>query len=169
MLKSNYYLTYLPEVWKKFDKIHPVRSRFFDDAKEEENTTFDGPMQISIWACGFVILLALFGLLGMVTYTTEIKVKEIGIRKAFGASIASVTCLLSGGYVKLILYTAIFALPCGYFITASMMQFFAIRPDLNLLVPFGALGFILVLALIIIGSQTVRASLENPIDILREE
>jgi putative ABC transport system permease protein len=160
---------YLQDVWKKFDKVHAVGYDFFDDAKIEFDSEMSGVMGIFRWACGFVILIALFGLLGMASYTTEMRTKEISIRKVLGASVSTVACLLSKDYVKLILYSAIFAIPSGYFFANMLYQFFAYRPHLNLWVLPAALIFILILALITISSQTVKAALANPVDTLKEE
>ena len=159
----------LPEIWKKFDEVHPVNYMFFDDEQKEIDSNMSGTIGIAAWASGFIILIALFGLLGMATYTTELRVKEIGIRKVLGASISSAVYLLSIGYIKIILYSAAFALPAGYFLSETMFQFFAIRPALSLWVLPAALIFILGLALIAISSQTVKAAFTNPVETLREE
>ena len=161
--------TYLESTWKKFDKLHVIHYKFFDDEKEELNASAAGIIKISGWACGFVILIALLGLLGMVTYTTEMRVKEIGIRKVLGASVPGSAYFLSKGYLKIILYSAIVALPGGYLVSEAIMQNFAFRPNLNLWVLPAALIFILVLALITICSQTVRAAVANPVESLRYE
>ena len=161
--------TILTDTWKQLDKIHPVRYEFFEDAEHRFNSSISGTLVISAWACGFVILIALFGLLGMATYTTEMRVKEIGIRKVLGARVANVTYLLSKNYIRLILVSAAFALPAGYFLSDAIFQFFAFRPNLNLWVLPGALMFILVLALLTIGSQTLRAAHANPTETLRVE
>ena len=161
--------TYLESTWKKFDKLHAINYKFFDDEQEELNASAAGIIKISGWACGFVILIALLGLLGMVTYTTELRVKEIGIRKVLGASVSGVAYFLSKGYLKIILYSAIIALPGGYFVSELIMQNFAFRPNLSLWILPAALLFILVLALVTICSQTVRAAVANPVESLRYE
>lgn len=161
--------TWLSESWKQFDRIHPVRHVFLADMEERLENQIGGTLSISAWACGFVILIALFGLLGMATYTTEMRIKEIGIRKVLGARVSSIAYVLSKSYIKLILYSAAFALPGGYFLSESVMQFFAFRPGLSLWVPPAALLFILFLALATIGSQTIKAALSNPVDTLRVE
>ncbi len=161
--------TDITKVWKKFDKVHPVRYTFFDDKQEEVNSSISGTIKISAWSCGFVILIALFGLFGMSAYTTEMRVKEIGIRKVLGANVPGVTYMLSKNYIKLILYSAAVAVPGTYFLTEAIFQSFAFRPELNLWVLPGALVFILILAFITLSSQTVKAALANPVDTLKEE
>ena len=160
---------YIQDVWEKFDKIHAVRFEFFDDAQQEAASEMRGIIGIFGWACGFIIFIALLGLLGMASYTTEMRVKEIGIRKVLGANVSNVAFMLSKNYMKLILYSAVFALPTAYFVSSMFYQFFAFRPELSLWVLPAALIFILVLALITIGSQTVKAALANPAKTLRCE
>lgn len=160
---------YLEGIWEKFDKIHGSSYKFFDDAKEELEMSIGGMIQIIGWACGFVIFVSLFGLLGMAIYTTEMRIKEIGIRKVFGAGILNVVYLLSKDYINLILYSAIIAIPAAYFSAAMFYQFFAFRPELKLWVLPASLIFILILALMTISSQTVKAALKNPAETLKEE
>lgn len=167
--KKNEIKSYLPDAWEKVDKVHALRYEFFDDARKDADTEMRGIIGIVGWTCSFVILIALFGLLGMASYTTEMRIKEIGIRKILGASTANITYLLSKDYIKLILYSAIIALPGGYFLSDLFFQFFAFRPGLNLWVLPLSLIFILALALNIIGTQTVKAALANPAETLKEE
>ena len=161
--------TWLSDTWRKFDKIHPIQYVFMEDMQERHENQMGGTIRISAWACGFIILIALFGLLGMAMYTSELRVKEIGIRKVLGASVSNMAYLLSKEFIRLIIVSAVFALPTGYFLSGSMMQFFAFRPGLSLWVLPGALAFVLALALVTIGSQTVKAALANPVETLREE
>ncbi|MBT3250630.1 MAG: FtsX-like permease family protein [Candidatus Marinimicrobia bacterium] len=160
---------YLSKAWEKFDKLHPVNGVYFEDRQQEMDSMVSGILQISAGACGFVIIIALLGLLGMATYSTELKIKEIGIRKVLGASVTNVTYMLSKGYVKLILITAIVALPGAYFISDGIFQFFAVRPDQELWVLPVVLIFIMGLSILTIGSQTVKAAMLNPIENLRED
>ena len=97
------------------------------------------------------------------------RVKEVGIRKVLGASVFGMAYLLSKDYIRLIVVSAVFALLAGYFLSGSIMQFFAFRPGLSFWVLPGALVFVLALALVTIGSQTVKAALANPAETLREE
>jgi putative ABC transport system permease protein len=160
---------YLQEEWEKIDKIHAVSYQFFDDARAESSSEGRGIIGIFGWVCGFIILTTLIGLLGMANYTTELRIKEISIRKVFGAKVTNAVYLLSNNYIKLILYSSLFAIPIAYIFSSIFYQSFAFRPNLSLWVLPAALLFILILALITISSQTVKAALTNPAEILREE
>lgn len=160
---------YLKDIWRKFDKVHEVNYAFFVDAQQELNSEMDGIIGIFSSTCGIVILLALFGLLGMANYTTEMRVKEIGIRKILGASVSAIAFLLSKDYIKLILYSAVIAIPVAYILSDMLYQFFAFKPTLNLWVLPASLVFILILAVMTISSQTIKAAIANPTETLKED
>lgn len=161
--------SYLQNAWKKFDKAHEVSYEFFDDAWEDSNREMRGIIDIFTWACGFVIIIALFGLLGMAGYTAEMRTKEISIRKVQGAGIFKVLYLLSKDFIKLILYSSVIAIPAGYFLSESFYQVFAFRPGLGIWVLPASLIFIIVLALITICSRTIKTALVNPAETLKEQ
>jgi putative ABC transport system permease protein len=161
----------LPEIWKEFDKVHPASFSFSNDALAEYEMNNTGMLKIITWVSGLIALIAFFGLLGMTAYTTELRVKEIGIRKVFGASIRELVYLLSKSYVKLITLTCVIALPIGYLLSDLVLQslFIAIRPSLSLWIPPAAMLFILLLTFITTGSLTTKAANANPVDTLRED
>lgn len=161
----------LSEVWKEFDKVHPGRFSFSNAALEEYEKNNTGIVKIFTWVSGLIVIIALFGLFGMTAYTTELRVKEIGIRKVFGASIRDLVYLLSKSYVKLITFTCVIMLPIGYLLSDLIVQFFyvAISPSLSLWVLPAAMLFILLLTFITTGSLTLKAANANPVDTLREE
>lgn len=160
---------YLQEEWKKLDKVHAVSFEFSDDARQSAGREMRGIIGIFAWTCAFIILIALLGLLGMASYTAEMRIKEIGIRKVLGANVSNVVHFLSKDFMKLILYSAVFTIPGAYIFSNLFYQDFAFRPDLSLWVLPAALIFVLALGLITVGSQTVKAALANPAETLRDE
>ncbi|MFC1493345.1 ABC transporter permease [candidate division KSB1 bacterium] len=159
----------ISKMWDKTDRYNPVDYLFFEDIQKRMKSDIDEIIKFASVACGYIIFVALCGLLGMSMYTTELRVKEIGIRKAFGSSVSAAVYVLSKDYIKLILYSSAFAIPCAFFLTAFMMQFIATRPGLSLWVPPVTLIFVLTLALLTISSQTIKAAQTNPVNTLREE
>jgi len=160
---------FLAETWKNFDKIRRVESYFIDDSKEEMMAELQDPVFLMSWICGFIVVIASLGLLGMASYTSELRIKEIGIRKAFGISNLGVVFLLSKDYLKLMIITACIAIPSAYFLTKTIFQEFENRPEMNLWVLPVVLLFFILLSVITIGSQTMKAVLADPADILRLE
>ncbi len=161
--------TALLKSWGSLDKIHPLDCRFFDDLDASVNSFFTDLITIAGWTCGFVVFIALLGLLGMTSYSAEVRVKEVGIRKVLGATAPGITMLLSKDYVKLISISGAVATPLAYIISKLIMQAFPYRVGLSFWVfPFG-LFLILALALITISTQTIKAAGANPVNSLREE
>jgi putative ABC transport system permease protein len=160
---------HLNETWSRFDRVHPARLEFLDDAAATFNGNIEGTIVLAAWGSGLIILIALLGLLGMATYTTELKAKEIGIRKVLGINTLGAVYLLSRSYLRLIGVAALFAIPAGYFAAAAMLEFFAFRPELSLWVAPAALAFILGLAMLTISSQIVKVAHTNPVETMRIE
>jgi putative ABC transport system permease protein len=161
--------TYLAETWKKFDKIQRVESYFIDDSKEDTMAELRDPIYLASWICGFIVVIATLGLLGMAGYTSEVRIKEIGIRKVFGISNLGAIYLLAKDYLKLMIITACVAIPVAFFLTKTIFQDFENRPEMNLWVLPVVLFFFLLLSVITIGSQTIKAVMANPADTLRFE
>jgi hypothetical protein len=115
------------------------------------------------------VVIATLGLLGMAGYTSEVRIKEIGIRKVFGISNLGAIYLLAKDYLKLMIITACVAIPVAFFLTKTIFQDFENRPEMNLWVLPVVLFFFLLLSVITIGSQTIKAVMANPADTLRFE
>lgn len=115
------------------------------------------------------ISIACLGMLGLTAHTTQRRTKEIGIRKVIGASAARITGLLTGEFVKWILFANLIALPAAYYILKKWLAGFAYRMEFSiwfLLIP-GALT--LGLAALTVSYHTVKAATANPVDSLRYE
>ena len=115
------------------------------------------------------ILIACLGLFGLVTYIAEARTKEIGIRKVLGASVVSITKLLSKDFLVLVLIALVIASPIAYYAMHSWLQDFAYRIEISWWV-FVLAGVLAVLvALLTVGFQAVKAAVMNPIKSLKTE
>jgi putative ABC transport system permease protein len=115
------------------------------------------------------ILIACFGLLGLSAYNVLQRTKEIGIRKVLGASVESILVLLSLDFLKLILISFLFAIPAGWFIMNLWLQGYAYRINIGWWV-FAVAGCIaLLIAIITISMQAIKAAIANPVNSLRTE
>ena len=159
----------LENTWKKIDPIHPFKYEFFD---EQLQNTPQGIFDL-VSILGFISFLAIgiacLGLLGMATYTAERKTKEVGIRKILGAEYFSIALLLSKGFLRMLLVSVLIGAPLSYFINNLWLQRFPTRVEFGLGTVLSGTAILLVLGLITIGSQTIRASKRNPVDALKME
>jgi putative ABC transport system permease protein len=108
-------------------------------------------------------------MLGMATYTAERKMKEVGIRKILGADYLSVALLLSKGFMTILLVSILIGAPLSYMANNIWLQNFPNRVNFGLGTLLLGSSILLVLGLITIGSQSIRASRSNPVKTLRME
>jgi len=121
------------------------------------------------WATGLAIFISCLGLLGLVIYTTNLRTKEIGIRKVLGASVAHLVRILSTDFVKLVLISFIVASPIAWYSMNKWLQNFAYRTSINWWI-FAISGALMVLiALMTLSFQTIRTAIANPVDSLKNE
>ncbi len=115
------------------------------------------------------IFIACLGLYALAAYMTEQRTKEIGIRKALGASVAQVTKMLSKDFIKLILVSFVFAVPVGYYAISKWLERFAYHIDISIMV-FVLAGFVsIVIAVLTIAYESIKAARANPVDSLKGE
>ncbi len=115
------------------------------------------------------IIIAVLGLFGLASFMAEQRTKEIGIRKVLGATIANVVALLSKDFVKLVLLSNVIAWPVAWWAMNKWLQNFAYRIEISWWVFVLAGGLALVIALLTVSTQAVRAALANPVEALRYE
>lgn len=158
----------LEGVWKKLSPYRPVKLQWFEDELYNHHLHLDDQMLMAVLTL-MAISIACLGLLGMVTYTTALRTKEVGVRKVLGASVGQIVFLLSRSFMVLLLVAALIALPLGFLAGNVFLQSFAFHVTLGA----GTLIFCLVAMLgvggLAIGIQTYRAAAANPTNALRAE
>ncbi|MBS1531651.1 MAG: ABC transporter permease [Bacteroidetes bacterium] len=117
----------------------------------------------------FAILIACLGLLGLVTYAAEQRTKEIGVRKVLGASVGGIVAMLSKDFTKLVLIASLIAFPVSWWAMNKWLQSFAYRIDISWWVFVVAGVAAIVIALITVSFQAIKAAITNPVKSLRSE
>ncbi len=115
------------------------------------------------------IVISCLGLFGLAAYTAERRTKEIGIRKVLGASVASVTSLLSKDFLQLVILSCLIAFPVAYWRMSIWLKGYQYHIEMQWWVYLVAGILALVIALITISFQTIKAALANPVKSLRSE
>ncbi|MCE7062243.1 ABC transporter permease [Dyadobacter sp. CY343] len=160
----------IESTWKKIDRVHPFKANFYDQEIEEAYSEFSTMIKIIGFLSVLAISIASMGLFGMVVFTTETRLKEIGIRKVMGASSGSLIFLLSRGFLILLSISALIALPVTYlFFEKFVLTNFPYHTPVQIAELFAGLLAVLVIAFLMIGSQTLKAARSNPVDVLRSE
>jgi putative ABC transport system permease protein len=158
------------DAWRKVDKVHPLEATFYDDQIEEAYSQFS----VMIKVIGFLAFLALsiasMGLFGMVVFTTETRLKEISIRKVLGASEQKLVYLLSKGFLFLLCLAALIALPVTYvFFDKVVLSNFAYHEPIALTETFTGFLLIMVIAFVMVLTQTLKVTRTNPAEVLKDE
>lgn len=159
----------IEKVWNEFAPSLPFNYDFLDQQFNDIYRTEIRFREVFLIFSGLAIFVALLGLLGLVSYSVELRRKEIGIRKVLGSSVTGVLSLLSKEYVRWILAANIIAWPIAYFAMQKWLQNFAYKTSITPWVFIGAAAIELVVAVIIISVQAIKAATANPVESLRYE
>ncbi|WKN41143.1 ABC transporter permease [Tunicatimonas pelagia] len=164
-----YALAQIEEIYSKFYPDQSLNYEFYDETIANFYATEQRTAKLINVTTGLAIFISCLGLLGLVSFATHQRVKEIGIRKVLGATVAQLIALFSQEFVKLVLISFIIAAPLAWYFAQEWLAGFAYRTDLGvftfLLTILSALG----LALLTVGLRSWRAAMANPADSLRNE
>lgn len=156
--------------WKKIDRVHPFDAKFYKQEIEDAYSEFSAMIKIIGFLSFLAISISSMGLFGMVAFTTETRLKEISIRKVMGASATSLVYLLSRGFLIMLSVSALIALPVTYlFFEKFMLVNFPYHMPVQVAELFAGLLVVLLIAFIMIGSQTMKAARNNPVEVLKSE
>jgi putative ABC transport system permease protein len=159
----------LKRTWEAFFTDRPFVYSFLDDlfarfyAAEEMAGKVAGIFSL------LTISIACLGLFGLAAYSAERRTKEIGIRKVLGSTVSHVVLLLSKEFVKLVLIANLIAWPIAYFALKQFLQIYAYRIAINWTTFVWVGVSTLVIALLTVSAQAIKAALANPVEALRYE
>ena len=156
-------------VWKQYFPDAPFDFEFLDDAY---NKLYLAEQQQSLLITVFAaiaIFISALGLLGLAAFAAEQKVKEIGIRKVLGASLKNIVTLLSADFVKMVVIASVIACPLAWWAMSKWLQGFAYRINLSWWLFASAAGIALLIALVTVSFQAIKAAMANPAESLRSE
>lgn len=118
---------------------------------------------------GIAIFISCLGLLGLATYTAQVRTKEIGVRKVLGASVSNIVRLLSSDFLRLILISVLIAVPAGWYLMNKWLGDYAYRIELGWQIFAIGVALVVLIALTTIGFQACKAARANPVKSLRSE
>jgi putative ABC transport system permease protein len=162
-------LQFLEKRWEVLQPAFPFEYNFLDEAFDRQYRFEKILNQIFSYFTVMAIFIACMGLFGLASFTTEKRTKEIGIRKALGASVSEIVMLLSKEFTKWVLAANLIAWPIAYLAMNRWLQNFAYRVDM------GPATFILsamlafIIALLTVGYRAIKAAGANPVEALRYE
>jgi putative ABC transport system permease protein len=155
--------------FKQYNGEYPFGFAFLDDVF---NNLYKGEQtegKLFNYFAGIAILISCLGLLGLATYTAQVRTREIGVRKVLGASVGRIVSLLARDFVKLVFIAIVIATPVAWFAMQKWLQAYAYRINIGWWV-FALAGLLaIVIAFVTISFQTIKAALMNPVKSLRSE
>jgi putative ABC transport system permease protein len=121
------------------------------------------------YATGLAIFIACLGLFGMVSFTTERRTKEIGIRKVLGATVSGIIGLLTKEFVILVIIAGVVASPIAYYVMNKWLNHFAYHAEIGIWMFVLACVIAMAITLLTVCYQAIKAAIANPVDALRYE
>jgi len=155
--------------WKRMANGVPFTYTFMDDDFNKLYQSEKQTGQLFISFAVFAIFIACLGLFGLVTYAAEQRMKEIGIRKVLGARVSGIVGLLSKDFALLVGIAALIAFPFAWWGMSKWLNSFAYRIGISWWIFVAAGAVALLIALLTVSLQTIRAALANPVKSLRSE
>ena len=159
----------IEQIWKELAPHRPFIYSFLD---EDFNKQYESDFRFRKIFTTFsvlAILIACLGLLGLATYTAEQRTKEIGIRKVMGADVSSIVGLLSKDFIKLVFVAILIATPVSWFAMRKWLEGFAYQTPIHWWIFLIAGGLAIVVAMVTISFQSIKAALMNPVNSLKSE
>jgi putative ABC transport system permease protein len=153
--------------------VNPGLKIDYKEVESEINQFYEVFLGDIVKVIGFISLLAILisclGLLGMATYSTETRMKEISIRKVLGSSSAALVLLLSKGFLAMLAVAIALGVPAAYFINGLWLEQIAYHTSLDLAAITTGILILILFGVLTIGSQTIRATFVNPVKNLKSE
>lgn len=156
-------------IFRKYNPDYPFEYKFVDEAYAQkfDNTRRQGTLA-ALFA-GLTIFISCLGLFGLAAYMAENRIKEIGVRKVLGASVTSITTLLSMDFVKLVIISFLIAAPLSFWAMYKWLQDYQYRVSIHWWVFALACILSVVIAILTVSSQAIKAALTDPVKSLRKE
>ena len=157
------------KIWSSLAPHRPFLYSFLDDDfNRQYQKDFNFRKLFTTFSC-LAIFIACLGLLGLATYTAELRTKEIGIRKVLGANIKNIVTLLSKDFILLIAVSMILATPVAWYAMSRWLEGFAYRVEIHFWIFILAGLVALSIAVLTISYQAIKSALVNPVSSLRSE
>jgi ABC-type antimicrobial peptide transport system permease subunit len=157
---SKFYKTYTGEA---------LDYKFLDDDYQALYASEERVATLSKYFVGIAIIISCLGLFGLAAFTAQKRKKEIGIRKVIGASVSSITTMLSKDFLKLVLLSLVIAFPVSWWLMNNWLRDFAYRIHMTSFVFLIAGVSVLVITIVTISFQSIKAAIANPVKALRSE
>jgi len=162
-------LASIETIFKRYNPAYPFEYRFVDDEFGKKFITEELINKLTNIFAGLAIFICCIGLAGLASFTIEKRIREIGIRKVLGATVQQLLLLISKEFLKLVLIAFVIAVPLTWWFMNNWLDKYTYRVTISIWL-FGVVGaVVLLLTLVVVSLNTVRAAMSNPVKSLRTE
>jgi len=162
-------LSFIEDQWFQFTPNRPFEYLFLSDLLGTQYEVESVISKVAGAFAGLSVLIACLGLFGLASFTAERRIKEIGIRKVLGAPVLQLVGMLVGSFMKLVLISILIGSPLAYLALNGWLGDFAYRTEIGVWPFLGSAGVAVVIVLLTVGYQTIKAASTNPVKSLRYE
>ena len=162
-------LTHIESIFNKYDSESLFTYTFLDEEYERNFINEERTGKLASFFAFLAIFISCLGIFGLASYVAEQRTKEIGVRKVLGASVYSLWHLLSKDFVLLVLISCIVAIPLGYYFMQGWIENYAYRTEVSWWIFAVAVLIVLLITLLTVSLQALRAAVVNPVKSLRTE
>src|SRR6266536_3085290 len=162
-------LSSIETIFKKYNPAVPFEYQFVDQEFAKKFITEDLISKLTNIFVGLAIFICCIGLAGLASFTIEKRIREIGIRKVLGATVQQLSMLISKEFLKLVLIAFVIAVPLTWWLMSNWLEKYTLHISISIWM-FGVVGMIvLLLTLVVVSLNTMRAAMANPVKSLRTE
>jgi putative ABC transport system permease protein len=159
----------IQRLYEKYNPGFPFTFNFLDETYQKQYDSETRVSALSKYFAGLAIVISCLGLFGLAAFTAQKRRKEIGVRKVIGASVVSITTMLSKDFLRLIFISLLIAFPVSWWLMNNWLQSFAYRINITPYVFVIAGMSVILITLFTISFQSIKAAIANPITSLRTE
>ncbi|MBL7697868.1 MAG: ABC transporter permease [Chitinophagaceae bacterium] len=159
----------IEKLYERYNPGYPFTFSFLDEAYQKQ---YDSELRVSAlskYFAGLAIIISCLGLFGLAAFTAQKRRKEIGVRKVVGASVANITAMLSKEFLRLTVISLIIALPVAWWLMSSWLENFAYRINITPSIFLVTAVAVILITVLTVSFQTIKAALANPVKSLRTE
>jgi putative ABC transport system permease protein len=159
----------IEKVWKNLNPETPFEFTFLDESIRRQ---YDEDRKVSSVMSGFTavaMIICCLGLFGLSSYMAERRVKEIGVRKLFGASVTQIVNMMSGEFIRLVAIALSLSVPLAWYLIQQWLEDFAYKAPVGIMIFVYAGVSALCVAVLTVSYESIRAASGNPVNALRNE
>jgi ABC-type antimicrobial peptide transport system permease subunit len=157
------------KVFKQYNPQYPFEYHFIDEEYAKKFNDEKTTGTLAGLFSGLTIFISCLGLFGLAAYMAENRIKEIGVRKVLGASVADITGLLSKDFIRLVIISILIAIPLAWWSMYKWLQDYHYRTPISWWIFIAAGLLAILIAMLTVSYQSIKAALANPIKSLRSE